>query len=57
MLPDSRSVLEPVTGAAAGDPDVLVLRVTVDEEVSAGGVLVLTHATLNQWPEQSVDHR
>jgi hypothetical protein len=43
------NVLEPVTGAAAGEPDVLVLRVAIDEEVAGGRVLVLADATLNEW--------
>src|SRR6188472_1074975 len=41
MLSDGGPVFEPVTGAAAHEPDVLVLRVAIDEEVATGGVLVL----------------
>src|SRR4030095_12556446 len=49
MLSDGGPVFEPVTGAAAHEPDVVVLRVAIDEEVATSSVLVLADATLNEW--------
>ena len=38
------AVLEAVSGAAAYQPDILKIRVAVDQEVAVGGVLVLAEA-------------
>src|SRR5437588_4692933 len=40
-FPHRRRQFEPVAGAASGDPDVARLRVTIDDEIAVGAVLVL----------------
>src|SRR5262245_55962537 len=41
VLAHRRPVLEPVTRTAADQPQVLVVRVTIDQEIAVGRVLVL----------------
>src|SRR5512146_285571 len=45
--PDDRAVLEPVAGAAADQPDVVELGMTVDHEVTVGRGLVLADPRLD----------
>ena len=42
-------MFEAVTGAAADDPKVLVVRVAIDQEVAVPRVLVLTHPAFDDW--------
>src|SRR5262245_17971545 len=47
QLSDRGSMLEAMTGSTANDPDVVVLRMAIDQEVTGLGVLVRTHAGLD----------
>src|SRR5215510_10818338 len=47
LFADGRSVLETMARPAADNPDIVVLRVSIDEEVAVRRVLVLTDARLH----------
>src|SRR5947209_1280350 len=47
VLADNGAVLEAVAGAAADEPDVRERRVTINQEVAVGSVLVLTDTRLD----------
>src|SRR5262249_2389785 len=47
IFPDSRSVLETGTGATAYEPNIVHLRVTIDQEIAARSIFVLADARLH----------
>src|SRR5215471_4256282 len=47
ILPDCRAMLEAVTGTAAGEPNIVELRMAIDEEIAIPGVLVLADTGLD----------
>src|SRR5260370_15338542 len=50
VLPDRRPVLEPVPRPAAHEPNVLHLRMPVDQKISVPSIFVLAYAGLHNPP-------
>ena len=43
------AVFKAMPRASAGDPDILELRMAVDQEIAVPGIFVLAYAGLNNW--------
>src|SRR3546814_5611144 len=54
QLAHSRSVLEAVARTAAHQPDIIMTRQSIDQEIAVRGILVLAHAPVDRSEERRV---